>query len=59
VNEYSSYFFVPVSLRLVNEEAPTCKKMAAATLVALMKRVSDGGREGVELFGKASMGSEQ
>lgn len=39
LNRHSAYFFVPLSLRLLNEESPTCRQMVATAIKALLQKV--------------------
>ena len=40
LTEFSGLFFVPLASRLVNDESPHCKKLAALAVKVLLNRVS-------------------
>ena len=50
LNRHSAYFFVPLSLQLLNEESPICRQMVAAAIKVLLRRVSG--------IGKGSLGNK-
>ena len=40
VHRYASFFFIPLSSQLANDDSPTCKRMIAETISFLFRRVS-------------------
>ncbi|XP_065052935.1 small subunit processome component 20 homolog isoform X2 [Rhopilema esculentum] len=40
INEYSSYFYFPLAMRLINDESALCRKLSNAVLKTLLQRTN-------------------
>ncbi|XP_067906298.1 small subunit processome component 20 homolog isoform X2 [Heterodontus francisci] len=45
LHQYCALFFVPVALMIVNDDSPTCKKMAALTARSLLSKVDESHKD--------------
>ena len=58
IEEYSSYFFIPLVMMLINDDSAFCRKMAGSALKLLINKVG-AGQSRDDLFGVVVNWSKQ